>query len=290
MRLKCNEQVKYAFQIELQDFVSEQVPTRNYQKYFAVEVEHLKKLSWELVFTLGVHESTDKFGEVETQGMMLKDFQGLVLPPPAYFSYEPLPVSWEKILSRADVVNPLEHTAEMDEFGKQPVYRRENQTESSNVRLQLRSSAQNSQQQSGYERSHEPRGRSRSRHSRKSDYGSGLDEEDRVPEDEEMQGQADYESSHHSSLKPRPSRGHLSDHKLAQNPSLRGQTSQDDPSHKYETAGDKRTDAGDDTHYRGSLENAQNSGAEDDSLMAELDEYDWKLHKGVSKVIGEQNK
>lgn len=289
MRLKCNDQVKYAFQIELQDFVSEQVPTRNYQKYFAVEVEHLKKLSWELVFTLGVHESTDKFGEVETQGMMLKDFQGLVLPPPAYFSYEPLPVSWQKILSRADVVNPLDHTAEMDDFAKQPVYRRENQTENSNPRLQVRSSVQNSQLQSGYERSHEARGRSHSRNSRRSDYGSDLDEEDRIHEDQDPPEDQDYDSSQHSSLKPQRAKGRQSEQRLAaKNPSLRGQASQEDPSHKYEAVGEKRTDAGDDTHYRGSLENAQNSGAEDDSLMAELDAYDWKLHKGVSKVIGEQ--
>ena len=48
MRLKCNDETIYSFQIELQDFVSEQVPTRNYQKYFTVETETLMKLSWEL--------------------------------------------------------------------------------------------------------------------------------------------------------------------------------------------------------------------------------------------------
>lgn len=288
MRLRCNDQVKYAFQIELQDFVSEQVPTRNYQKYFAVEVEHLKKLSWELVFTLGVHESTDKFGEVETQGMMLKDFQGLVLPPPAYFSYEPLPVSWEKILSRADVVNPLDHTEEMDEFAKQPVYRRENQTENSNPRLQIKSSAQNSQLQPGYDRSHEARGGLKSRNSRNSDYGSDFDEEDSIHEEVSPEDEPGYESSHHSSLKAKRSRGQQSEQRL-KNPTHRAQaqTSHDDPSNKYEAAGEKRTDAGDDTHYRGSHDNPHQSGPEDDSLMAELDDYDWKLHKGVSKVIGE---
>lgn len=37
------------FQIELQDFINEKVPTRNYQKYFMVEREYIKNLSWEMV-------------------------------------------------------------------------------------------------------------------------------------------------------------------------------------------------------------------------------------------------
>jgi len=51
MRLRKNQEKEplYAFQIELQDFVSEQVPTRNYQKYFTVDTDHINDLAWELV-------------------------------------------------------------------------------------------------------------------------------------------------------------------------------------------------------------------------------------------------
>ena len=55
--------------------------------------------------------------------MILKDFKGIVIPPPAYYSYEPLPATWEKILGKADVVDPLELTEEMDEFTRMPIYR-----------------------------------------------------------------------------------------------------------------------------------------------------------------------
>ncbi len=57
MRLKFNDKVKYSKDIELQDFISEQVPTRNYQKYFAVDVEYLQKLSWEIVVTIFINSS-----------------------------------------------------------------------------------------------------------------------------------------------------------------------------------------------------------------------------------------
>lgn len=78
-------------------------------------------------FTFGVHQGS----QVETQGMLLKDYKGLTLPPPSYFSYEPLPETWEKILDRVDVVNPQIPTEEMAEFEAQPVFKRESMVEAS---------------------------------------------------------------------------------------------------------------------------------------------------------------
>jgi hypothetical protein len=61
--------------------------------------------------------------------MLLKDYNGLVLPPQTYFSYEPLPETWEKILDKPDVVHPQEPTSEMEAFSKLPTYKRESTVE-----------------------------------------------------------------------------------------------------------------------------------------------------------------
>jgi hypothetical protein len=52
---------------------------------------------------LGVHEGKAK----DIQGLILHDHKGLIIPAPSYFSYEPLPYSWNKILEDHDVKNPL---------------------------------------------------------------------------------------------------------------------------------------------------------------------------------------
>ena len=124
MRLCRNHELTalYSFQIELQDFVSEQVPTRNYQKYFTVETDYLRTLSWELVFTLGVHE--DRI-PVDVGGMLLREYKGLTLPPSNYYSYDPLPESWAKILARRDVRKATDSTVEMVEFQALPTFKKE---------------------------------------------------------------------------------------------------------------------------------------------------------------------
>jgi hypothetical protein len=50
-----------------------------------------------------VHEGKAK----DIQGLILHDHKGLIIPAPSYFSYEPLPYSWNKILEDHDVKNPL---------------------------------------------------------------------------------------------------------------------------------------------------------------------------------------
>lgn len=297
MRLCCNGNVKYSFEIELQDFISEQVPTRNYQKYFAVETEEIKKLAWELVFTLGVHESTDRFGEVDTAGMLLKDWQGLILPPPAYFSYEPLPLSWEKILSKQEVVNPKKHTPQMDEFGQLPIYKRDANAESSKARLHMLA-------QNGYP-SNERSAKNKSRLSRGSEYNDeinrrrdeeGTEEDYDYGEEEEEDYEYQEDPSRFSKKSPK---SRIQGYKSADNlPEPRTSkfnkeraSNLEETTQKKENPNDINTEAGDDrdTNYRGSKDNAHFSGGED-SLMAELDEYNWKLNRGVSKVIGTHNK
>lgn len=76
-------------------------------------------------FTFGVHQGP----EVETEGMLLRDYNGLVLPPSSYYSYEPLPDIWEKILGREEMPNPQPSQSEVEAFGKLPTYKRESMAE-----------------------------------------------------------------------------------------------------------------------------------------------------------------
>lgn len=244
--------------------------------------------------------------------MILRDFKGIVIPPPAYYSYEPLPATWEKILGKADVVDPLELTEEMDEFTRMPIYRNDEMSRD--------------KRHAAHADEHEWRegATTKDLHGEEEEdlpndeidelYPSGINDEDLPPRHNKSQGDAptlarsrDFKTSGNT-IKRLPnassnlvSRANLSSSAAVDRSSLVRNKPNTKPAHhqvvqrpishhadvSHGKISDKPTDLGKDhydereTNYRGS----ETAGDEDAFMMDELNNYNRGLNQNLSRII-----
>ena len=219
-------------------------------------------------FTFGVHQGS----QVDTQGMLLKDYKGLILPPPSYFSYEPLPETWEKILDRVDVVNPQIPTTEMAEFEAQPVFKRESMIDASGslTNFQKMGQSPHFQEQPEQAKSYE------------SMSGEGsVGQEDNANLDSEMRASSHERVKWHSMEQVKASGSKYS-------------RNQKQISEHFEEMSEKmaRTERGteaddQETQIRARVHNEKDREYEDQLLLDELESYNPRLNREVSRILND---
>ena len=221
---------------------------------------------------MGIHEGP----EVDVSGMILKRFKGLLIPPAAYYSYEPLPEIWQKILGKPEVTDAVEHTPDMDAFARLPICKRASEFEGSKSLAQLRprTGSQNRLAVSQQESATNSRRFSRLRHS------EAQTDELEAMEAEVLEADiADLSKSDH--LRPNYA---SQDASLVPGGSFKKHwRSQVAGSEKEDQS---RTDAGDEQRPHES-EGRFHSTLADEQLLLELASFNAELNREVGQVLNE---
>lgn len=214
----------------------------------------------------------------------MKDLNGLVLPPQTYFSYEPLPETWEKILDRPDVVHPQETTQEMESFSRLPTYKRESILEGA----QSLGAFQKIGESPPHLDSVEDQGLS---HYKSQDYSASGDLSVTTEEAKarsrfagDSREQSRIRLKQHDASRTMQSKKNVSNKQIDE--------CQEDYSEKGERT-DRGTEADDqETQLRGSSEYfgaRERQDKADQLLFEELETYNPKLNREVSRILNEQH-